>query len=191
MNQKTALYIALGLTTFILVAVGSVALAWPTLQKSSPPAPQPVIQEIPIQSEQAQTLAGPVSSQPANAVNEDVQALMATVEARDAAYQAQIEQANQQLKEAYRQLQELQALNQELMQREQIYQQRLQESAQIIETMATSQSSVTANASYQGEGDHDDYEEQHGDDDRYEKEGYHDDHDNTRKAYNDYEEDDD
>ncbi len=180
MTQKTALYIALGLTTFILVAVGSIALAWPTIQQANEPEAQPVIQEIPTMPVQAQTAPSdaPQASAPPAV---DVQTLMATIEARDAAYQAQIEQANQQLDEAYQRLQELEALNQELMQREQIYQQRLQESAQIIEAMSTSQSAPAATAYYED----DDHKENDHDDDRYE-EDHDDDHDDDR-----YEKDDD
>ena len=171
MTQKTALYIALGMTIFILVAVGSVVLAWPAIQQSSnTPKVQPVIQEIP---------TVPVQVQAAPAI--DTQSLMATIEARDAAYRAQIEQANQQLNEAYRRLQELEALNQELLQREQIYQQRLQESAQIIEAMSTSQLAPATTAYYED----DDHKENDHDDDRYE-EDHDDDHDDDR-----YEKDDD
>ncbi len=164
MNQKTALYIALGLTTFILVAVSSIALAWPSLQQSSPSeTPQPILQEIP-------TVQAPLEQ--TSQTNVDVQSLKATIEARDAAYQAQIEQANQQLNDAYKRLQELESLNQALLQREQIYQQRLQESAKIIETLsAPATSSQATSAYYEGE----EHSESHDDDDRYEKE-YNDDY---------------
>ena len=164
MNQKTALYVALGLTTFILVAVSSIALAWPSLQQSSPSETlQPFLQEIP-------TVQVPLEQ--TSQTNVDVQSLKATIEARDAAYQAQIEQANQQLNDAYKRLQELESLNQALLQREQIYQQRLQESAKIIETLsAPATSSQATSAYYEGE----EHSESHDDDDRYEKE-YNDDY---------------
>jgi len=123
MTQKTALYIALGLTTFILVVVGAVALAWPSLQ-----SPQDANSQI--------SLSPAASVVDANA---DPQALLATAQARDAAYRTQLEQANRQLEQAYQQLSELQAQNQVLQQREQIYRQRLQESAQIIEAMTANQ----------------------------------------------------
>ncbi len=176
MNQKTALYVALALTTFILVAVSSIALAWPSLQQSSPPeTPQPVLQEIP-------TLQAPIEQ--ASQTSSDIESLKATIEARDAAYRAQIEQANQQLNDAYKRLQELEALNQELLQREQIYQQRLQESAQIIETLSAPASSAQATTAYY---DSDEHGEGYDDDDRYE---YEKEYDDDYHEYGEHEDDD-
>ncbi len=174
MNQKTALYIAIGISTFFLVAIGSVALAWPALQGASTAETQPVIQEIP-------NLPADAVTTTQTTVSGDAQTLMATIEARDAAYQAQIEQANQQLNEAYQQLQELKAQNQLLQEREQIYQQRLQESAQIIEAMSATQAAQALPAYTGGES----YEAEREDDDHYEK--------NVSDKYDDHdkEEDDD
>jgi len=148
MNQKTALYISLTITAFVLIALGSVALAWPALQGSQ--AGDSLTAQTPPEAQFAVS-----SSQDASA---DPQTLLATAQARDAAYRSQIEQANQQLNNAYQQLQELKAQNQLLLEREQIYQQRLQESAQIIEAMsAQSSASMTVASSEEHEGErHDD-----------------------------------
>lgn len=124
MKQRTALYTALAVTAFVMIAAASVALAWPKLS-------QPATAEDP-SATQAMTIDA----------NIDPQSLVATMQARDAAYRNQIEQANQQLNDAYQRLSQLQAQNQELLQREQLYRQRLQESAQIIQSFIDSQAGV-------------------------------------------------
>lgn len=175
MNQKTALYLALGLTTFILVAIGSVALAWPALQQRPDAEAQPVVQTIPTLPAAVQ-LPEPSSSQDDPAAAE-VQSLLNAIEAREAAYRAQIEQANQQLQEAYERLQALEAQNQLLLEREQIYQQRLQESAQVIEAMTAQPASVTT-ASYE-DGDYDEDDDDH-------REAY---HEEARPRHGDHDDD--
>ncbi len=143
MKQKTALLIALGLTTFILVAVGAVVLAWPAVQ-----SPQ-----------SADLQAANPDAVPALDANADPQTLLATAQAREAAYRTQIKQANSQLEQAYQQLSQLQAQNQILQQREQIYQQRLQESAQLIEAMSAGQTSQS-NIVFSGEQEeHEEFED--------------------------------
>lgn len=133
MTQRTALYAALAITAFVIIATASVALAWPTLRQTE------ILSDPSTASE---TLAVP-ESLPATA-DIDPQTLLATVQARDKAYRSQIEQANQQISDAYQRLSELEAQNSELLQREQMYQQRLQESALIIESMVNNQPRISA-----------------------------------------------
>ena len=158
MKQKTALYLALGLTTFILVAIASVALAWPALKPSSTDA-QAGGQDTNLPT--ITTSTQPESPSDANQTGMDVQSLLDALESREATYQAQIEQANQQLNEAYQQLQELKAQNQLLLEREQTYRQRLQESAQIIEALSaqTSSSAVAGSEEQKWESEHEEHDD--------------------------------
>ena len=150
MNQRTALYTALALTAFVIIATASVALAWPALRQAETSSSLATAPE---------ELAAPETLTANESI--DTQALLATVQVRDEAYRNQIEQANQQVSEAYQRLAELESQNNELLQREQVYQQRLQEnnvilSASYQQPLGAAASDYDAYESHDGDSEYDD-----------------------------------
>ncbi|RME84282.1 MAG: hypothetical protein D6775_05925 [Caldilineae bacterium] len=188
MSQRTAAFVAVSLTAFIVIATVVVLLAMPGLRQAeakltdtATTAQTEVVQVEPAAvSSQADVLpqANPVAVDASTTQDTAAPAantqMLEVFQQREEAYRQQIEQANTQLKQAYEQLQKLQAQNQELLQREQVYRQRLEESNQIIQTLQTQLNQVQGQIAFQEQvtapRDDDRYERERGYDDRYEHE---------------------